>query len=83
MLLVLSEQAATTNPDLILLPELATTPYFAAGDKSPKYRDWAEPVVGGASTAAFAKFAKDHLIATVKLFMAKRMMEKPIQRFAS
>jgi predicted amidohydrolase len=60
MLLELSEQAATTNPDLILLPELATTPYFAAGDKSPKYRDWAEPVVGGASTAAFAKFAKDH-----------------------
>ena len=60
MLLELSEQAAATNPDLILLPELATTPYFAAGDKSPKYRDWAEPVVGGASTAAFAKFAKDH-----------------------
>ena len=33
MLLELSEQAATTNPDLILLPELATTPYFAAGDR--------------------------------------------------
>ena len=35
MLLELSEQAAQSKPDLILLPELATTPYFAAGDKSP------------------------------------------------
>lgn len=58
MLLELAAQAAATNPDLILLPELATTPYFAAGDKSPKYRDWAEPVVGGASTEAFSQFAK-------------------------
>ena len=60
MLLELSQKAAETRPDLILLPELATTPYFAAGDKSPKYREWAEPVVGGESTAAFAKFAKEH-----------------------
>jgi beta-ureidopropionase len=60
MLLGLCAKAATSKPDLILLPELATTPYFAAGDKSPKYRDWAESATTGPSTAAFAKFAKEN-----------------------
>ena len=52
-------QAAEGGCDLVLLPELATTPYFASGPYDPHAADWAEPV-GGASTQFFAALARAH-----------------------
>ncbi|WP_193044375.1 carbon-nitrogen hydrolase family protein [Mycolicibacterium baixiangningiae] len=37
--------AAAAGADLVVLPELATTPYFA-GEPAGAYQDWAEPVPG-------------------------------------
>lgn len=50
--------AAKDNPDLVLLPELCTTPYFAAGPFDPDAHTWAEPV-GGPATEFFANIARD------------------------
>lgn len=54
----LVRQAAQPGRDLILLPELCTTPYFASGPFDPDAADWAEPV-GGPSTQAFAALARE------------------------
>ena len=38
-------EAAAAGADLVVLPELVTTPYFA-GEPAGVYREWAEPVPG-------------------------------------
>jgi predicted amidohydrolase len=38
-------EAAAAGADLVVLPELATTPYFA-GEPTGAYQEWAEPVPG-------------------------------------
>lgn len=48
--------AARENVDLVLLPELCTTPYFAAGPFDPDAHRWAEPV-GGPTTEFFSGIA--------------------------
>jgi len=50
--------AAEPGPAVILLPELATTPYFASGPFDPDAAAWAEPV-DGPTTAAFADLARE------------------------
>lgn len=54
----LVRQAAAGGRDLILLPELCTTPYFASGPFDPDAAAWAEPV-GGPSTQFFADLARE------------------------
>lgn len=54
----LVREAAAARPDLVLLPELATTPYFASGPFDPDAAAWAEPV-DGPTTAAFAALARE------------------------
>ena len=53
----LVHQAATGGCDLVVLPELCTTPYFASGPFDPDAAAWAEPV-GGPSTQYFAEVAR-------------------------
>jgi beta-ureidopropionase len=55
-LLGLVDQAATDGTDLLVLPELCTTPYFAA-TRDPQWYHWAETVPGPA-TDAFCAAAK-------------------------
>ncbi len=50
--------AVKDHPDLVLLPELCTTPYFAAGPFDPDAHKWAEPV-GGPTTEFFADIARE------------------------
>jgi N-carbamoylputrescine amidase len=53
----LFREAATPGTDVVLFPELITTPYFGlTGD--PAYEAWAEPVPGP-TTAAFAATARE------------------------
>jgi beta-ureidopropionase len=54
----LVRQASASRPDLVLLPELSTTPYFASGPFDPDAEKWAEPV-GGTSTQFFAEVARE------------------------
>jgi len=58
MLAGLVRQAAAGGADLIVLPELCTTPYFASGPFDPEAAAWAEPV-GGPSTQFFAGVARE------------------------
>jgi beta-ureidopropionase len=55
-LLDLFEQAATPGVDLVVFPELATTPYFG-GSTDDVYKDWAQPIPGP-DTDAFAAAAR-------------------------
>ena len=57
MLGALVRQSAASGTDLVVLPELCTTPYFASGPFDPEAKDWAEPV-GGNSTEHFAALAR-------------------------
>jgi beta-ureidopropionase len=45
-------------PDLVILPELSTTPYFC-GARQDRYFDWAEPIPGP-STDLFSGLARRH-----------------------
>ncbi len=66
----LVRDAATDNPNLVLLPELCTTPYFAAGPFDPQAHRWAEPV-GGPTTEVFSDVARE--VSTALAFgMAER-----------
>lgn len=66
----LVRQAAADSPDLILLPELCTTPYFASGPFDPHAQEWAE-AVGGPSTQFFAELARE-LSTAIAFGMAER-----------
>lgn len=56
-LLALFREAATPGTDVVVFPELATTPYFGlTGDDA--YKAWAEPVPGP-TTEAFAAVARE------------------------
>lgn len=46
------------DPDFVLFPELATTPYWIA-NQDPKYREWAEPIPG-VTSGLFADRARTH-----------------------
>lgn len=52
----LIDEAAAGGTDLVVLPELATTPYFAA-TRDPQWYEWAE-TVPGPTTAVFADAAR-------------------------
>ena len=54
----LVRQAAADSPDLVILPELCTTPYFASGPFDPEAKNWAE-AVGGPSTQFFSALASE------------------------
>src|SRR5690242_14819917 len=49
--------AAEAGADLVLLPELATTPYFCKEDPE-RFRDLAEPI-GGPLVAAFSELGRE------------------------
>lgn len=66
----LVRRAAADGPDLVLLPELCTTPYFASGPFDPHAQEWAE-VVGGPSTQFFAALARE-LSTAIAFGMAER-----------
>ena len=70
MLSGLVAQSAADNPDLVVLPELCTTPYFASGPFDPHAQEWAEPV-DGPSTQFFAELARQHSTA-IAFGMAER-----------
>lgn len=55
-LIDLFRQAAVPGTDLVVFPELCTTPYFGATDNDT-YKAWAEPV-DGPSVQLFAKTAR-------------------------
>jgi len=42
----LAREAAASGADLVVLPELSTTPYFAGVTYDAAYRSWAQPVPG-------------------------------------
>jgi beta-ureidopropionase len=56
-LIDLFREAAVPGTDLVVFPELCTTPYFGATDNDT-YKAWAEPV-DGPSVRLFAQSAKD------------------------
>ena len=56
-LAVLVQQASHKGRDLVLLPELCTTPYFASGPFDPEAQKWAEPV-DGPTTKFFSDIAR-------------------------
>lgn len=56
-LVALADEAAA-SADLLVLPELCTTPYFA-GTRDPQWYRWAE-TVPGPTTARFAEVARSH-----------------------
>jgi len=56
-LAVLVQQASHKGRDLVLLPELCTTPYFASGPFDPEAQNWAEPV-DGPTTKFFSDIAR-------------------------
>lgn len=58
MLGELVRRSAAAGTDLVVLPELCTTPYFASGPFDPDAKNWAEPV-GGPSTQFFAAIARE------------------------
>ncbi len=58
MLSGLVRQATAQPCDLVVLPELCTTPYFASGPFDPEAAEWAEPV-GGPSTQFFSALARE------------------------
>ena len=45
----LVREAATPGTDMVVLPELSTTPYFAGAAYDASYRSWAQPVPGPAT----------------------------------
>lgn len=49
---------ATPDTDLVVFPELATTPYFCAATRDPVWAAWAEPIPGP-TTTAFAEIARE------------------------
>lgn len=49
-LLELFEEAATPETDLVVFPELATTPYFC-GTRDQRFSPWAQPIPGPVSDA--------------------------------
>src|SRR3954447_1897420 len=51
-------QIAAQPADLVVLPELSTTPYFCCR-KDDRYFDWAEPIPGP-STELFSEVASRH-----------------------
>jgi beta-ureidopropionase len=55
-LVTLVDEAAAGGVDLVVLPELITTPYFA-GTRDPQWYAWAEPVPGP-TTDRFAEAAR-------------------------
>jgi N-carbamoylputrescine amidase len=57
MVLGVREASRVETPDLIVLPELATTPYFC-GSGEKRFLEWAEPVPGP-TTQAFAALARE------------------------
>lgn len=55
-LVALVDEAAAAGADLVVLPELATTPYFA-GTRDPRWYEWAE-TIPGPTTERFAEAAR-------------------------
>lgn len=66
----LVRDAAEDGRDLVLLPELCTTPYFASGPFDPDAHLWAE-AVDGPSTQFFAEVARQNSTA-IAFGMAER-----------
>lgn len=61
--MTLIDEAAAGGTDLVVLPELSTTPYFA-GTRDAQYYSWAEPVPGP-STDRFAEAARRNRTAII------------------
>lgn len=57
-LLELMRDAALAGAELIVFPELCTTPYFAAAPYDEEYRRWAEPVPG-VTTSRFSERCRE------------------------
>ncbi|MFD9663093.1 carbon-nitrogen hydrolase family protein [Rhodococcus sp. NPDC059968] len=60
-------EAASAGADLVVLPELVTTPYFG-GESAGAYREWAEPVPGPLTTRVAALAAELDLDVVLPLF---------------
>lgn len=58
----LVKEAAAKGADIVCLQEFTLSPYFASVKDDANYA-WAEPVVGGESTAVFSQLAKQNNVA--------------------
>jgi predicted amidohydrolase len=57
--LALSTRAAEAGAEMVLLPELFSTPFWCVGARDPAFLNWAEPVPGP-TTEALSAWARQH-----------------------
>lgn len=72
-ILELIDEALKDKPDIIVLPELCSTPYWCA-DKNHRYFSWAE-TIPGPTVAAIAEKAKKYSCAIVLPMFEKGLIE--------